>query len=126
MADRPQALFSKQLRLSRSTLFLDVYAGREAPYLQICESRKDKEGKWVRTRLFLQREAVSEVKNALREVEDFFLSDTPQLPNRDDRAMAEAERKETNDAPVDDARTPPGAPPTGPQKPAGPAPRRAW
>ena len=74
MAERPHPLYSKQVKLSRSTVFLDVYEGQRGPYLQLCESKKNKEGVYEKVRLFFDREGVSALKIGLREVEDYFLS----------------------------------------------------
>jgi hypothetical protein len=74
MADRPKPLFSRSVKTSRSMIFLDVYEGRESPYLSLCESKKNKEGVYEKIRFFLNREGVTGLKVALRDVEDFLLS----------------------------------------------------
>jgi len=72
-ANRPRPLFSRTLRPNGKLIFLDVYEGRTGvPYLSICENRKDKDGNFTRIRMFLDREAVPEMRDALDEVNDFF------------------------------------------------------
>jgi hypothetical protein len=71
--NRPRPLFSRTLRANGKLFFLDVYEGRTGvPYLSICENRKDKDGHFTRIRLFLDREVVPEMRDALDEVHDFF------------------------------------------------------
>jgi hypothetical protein len=71
--NRPKPLFSRTLRPNGKLYFLDVYQGRTgAPYLSVCECRKDKEGNFSRIRLFLDRAAIPEMRDALDEVNDFF------------------------------------------------------
>jgi len=77
-ANRPKPLFSRTIRTSGKLFFLDVYEGRIGlPYLSICENRKDKEGNFTRIRLYLNREAIPEMRDALDEVHDFFESHIP-------------------------------------------------
>jgi hypothetical protein len=72
-ANRPKPLFSRTLRCGGKLYFLDVYEGRIGlPYLSICENRKDKDGNFTRIRMFLDREAIPEMRDALDEVHDFF------------------------------------------------------
>ena len=76
--ERPRPLFSRTLRPGGKLFFLDVYEGRTgAPYLSIVENRKDKEGNFTRIRLYLNREAVPEMRDALDEIHDFFESHIP-------------------------------------------------
>ena len=71
--DRPKPLFSKTLRPNGKLFFLDVYQGRTGtPYLSVCENRKDKEGNFTRIRMYLDRAAIPEMRDALDEVNDFF------------------------------------------------------
>jgi hypothetical protein len=78
MADRPKPLFSRTLRPNGKLFFLDVYEGRTGcQYVSICENRKDKDGNFTRVRLFLSREAVPEMRDALDEVNDFFENNIP-------------------------------------------------
>jgi hypothetical protein len=77
-ASRPKPLFSRTLRSGAKLFFIDVYEGRiGVPYLSICENRKDKDGNFTRIRLFLNREAVPEMRDALDEVHEFFESHVP-------------------------------------------------
>ncbi len=72
-SNRPRPLFSRTLRTNGKLIFLDVYEGRTGvPYLSICENRKDKDGNFTRIRMFLDREVVPEMRDALDEVHDFF------------------------------------------------------
>jgi hypothetical protein len=72
-SNRPRPLFSRTLRTNGKLIFLDVYEGRTGvPYLSICENRKDKDGNFTRIRMFLDREAIPEMRDALDEVHDFF------------------------------------------------------
>jgi hypothetical protein len=72
---RPRPFFSKTLRPNGTILFLDVYAGRQGGlYLSLCGSRKGKDGTFTRIRLFLNPEAVPELRDALGEVCEFFQS----------------------------------------------------
>jgi hypothetical protein len=45
--------------------------------VSICENRKDKDGNFTRIRLFLNREAVPEMRDALDEVNDYFENNIP-------------------------------------------------
>lgn len=76
---RPKPLFSKTIRPGGKIYFLDVYPSRNGglPYLSLCENRKNKEGGYDRIRLFLNRDAVPEVRDSLEEVNEFFESYTP-------------------------------------------------
>ena len=71
--ERPRPLFSKTLRPEGRLYFLDVYKARNGglPYLSICENRRDREGGFHRVRLFLSPLAVSEMREALGEVDEF-------------------------------------------------------
>ena len=75
---RPKPLFSRTIRPNGKLFFLDVYEGRIGlPYLSVCENRKDKEGNFTRIRLYLSREAIPEMRDALDEVHEFFESHIP-------------------------------------------------
>lgn len=76
--ERPKPLFSKTLRPSGRLYYLDVYEAKSGyTYLSLCENRKDKEGNFARSRVFLSREAVPEMRDALDEVHEFFEGHTP-------------------------------------------------
>ena len=77
--ERPKPLFSKTIRPNGKLYFIDVYPSRNggSPYLSICENRKNKEGGFDRIRMFLNREAVPELRDALEEVHEFFEGYTP-------------------------------------------------
>jgi hypothetical protein len=71
----PRPLFSKTLRPDGKLYFLDVYEGRTGGvYLSLCETRKDKEGRFTRIRIFLEPHAVPELRDALDEVHVFLKS----------------------------------------------------
>jgi hypothetical protein len=77
--NRPKPLFSRTLRPNGKLFFLDVYEGRIGlPYLSIVENRTDKEGNFTRIRLYLSREAIPEMRDALDEVHQFLESYVPQ------------------------------------------------
>jgi hypothetical protein len=83
--EKPRPLFSRTLRTNGKLYFLDVYEGRTGvPYVSICENRKDKDGNFTRVRLFLSREAVPELRDALDEVNDFFEQHVPPTTGIDD------------------------------------------
>ena len=76
--NRPKPLFSRTIRPNGKLYFLDIYESRNGyPYLSICENRKDKEGNFTRIRLFLGREAIPEMRNALDDAHEFFESHIP-------------------------------------------------
>ena len=88
-AKRPKPLFSRTLRPGGKIFFLDVYEGRTGtPYLSICENRKDKEGNFTRIRLYLSREAIPEMRDALDEIHDFFEA---HIPHKSDASEATEE-----------------------------------
>jgi len=78
MTDRPKPLFSRTLRPGGKLYFLDVYEGRSGmPYLSVCENRKDKDGNFIRIRIYINREGISEMRDALDEVNDFLEQHVP-------------------------------------------------
>ena len=69
----PKPLFSRTLRPGDGKLyFIDVYEGRTgAPYLSICENRKDKDGNFTRVRIYFTRGAVPQIRDAFDEAHRF-------------------------------------------------------
>src|SRR3990172_9557496 len=82
MNERLKPLFSKTLRPGGKLFYLDVYPSRNGwnPYLSLCENRKNKEGGLDRIRIFVNAEAVPELRDALDEIHEFLENYTPSAP----------------------------------------------
>ena len=75
---RPKPVFSKTLRPGGKLYYLDVYPGRTGnPYLSFCENRKNKEGGLDRIRIFVNPDAVPELRDAFDEIHEFLEGYTP-------------------------------------------------
>jgi hypothetical protein len=75
MNNIPKPLFSKTVRSAGQLYFLDVYEGRRGNvYLSICENRMDRQGNAIRIRIFIERDALPEMCDAMNEVARFLKS----------------------------------------------------
>ena len=86
LVGRPKPLFSRTLKIGyhypggkssakRNVFFLDVYTGRNGePYLCVCENRMDGDGNFQRIRIYVSREGIAGMRDALDEINDFLES----------------------------------------------------
>jgi len=65
-------IFSRTLKTGgRASLFLDVYKRGGKFYLSICENRMDGDGNFQRIRIYVSREGIAGMRDALDEVNNF-------------------------------------------------------